>query len=56
MTKKFPLPEVSLNPFDPKRIRITAVVKIKVDWMTGKANRLTSDKKIIQNRFFKQPE
>ena len=56
LTKRFLPSEVSLQPFDPKKVKNTAVVKIKVDWMTAKANRLTPDKKIIQNRFLNQPE
>jgi nitroimidazol reductase NimA-like FMN-containing flavoprotein (pyridoxamine 5'-phosphate oxidase superfamily) len=50
MVHKF-VPAESLVPLKDKDIENTAVVKIQIEWMTGKANRVTPAHTIISNRF-----
>ena len=49
--RKFVPSDYSLQPLGAEEVKATAVVRIRVDWMTGKANRMDSDKKILLNRF-----
>jgi nitroimidazol reductase NimA-like FMN-containing flavoprotein (pyridoxamine 5'-phosphate oxidase superfamily) len=56
MIRKFTPSNHSLQSLDAKGVKATAVVKIQVDWMTSKANRLNSEKKPLLNRFLKQRE
>jgi len=50
MIRKFD-PSNYSKPMEEKGIINTAVVKIHVDWMTSKANRISSRHKILPNRF-----
>jgi nitroimidazol reductase NimA-like FMN-containing flavoprotein (pyridoxamine 5'-phosphate oxidase superfamily) len=50
MVHKF-VPAESPVPLKDKDIDNTVVVKIYIEWMTGKANRVTPVYKIILNRF-----
>jgi len=50
MVRKF-VPAESPPPLKDADIENTAVVRIRIEWMTGKANRLTPAHTIILNRF-----
>ena len=50
MVHKF-VPAESPVPLKDKDIENTIVVKIPIEWMTGKANRVTPSHTIISNRF-----
>ena len=50
MVHKF-VPTESPVPLKDKDIENTVVVKVHIEWMTGKANRVTPSHTIISNRF-----
>jgi nitroimidazol reductase NimA-like FMN-containing flavoprotein (pyridoxamine 5'-phosphate oxidase superfamily) len=51
LTRRFLPPDYPLKPFDAGAIKATAVIRIRVHRMTGKANRFDSGKETLKNRF-----
>ena len=51
MIKKFVPTDHASALLEEQNIRRTAIIKIRIDWMTGKANRISSLHTILPNRF-----
>jgi nitroimidazol reductase NimA-like FMN-containing flavoprotein (pyridoxamine 5'-phosphate oxidase superfamily) len=51
MTKKFVPASHASAPLEEQNVRRTAIIRIRVDGMTGKANRISSFHTILPNRF-----